>query len=193
MAGLKNVSRTVMQRFIIVMSFILGIGGSTIVALGSLHTSGSPHTHMVVTGGSMEPAIGVREVITIDPHIIPAVGDVITFLRHEQLITHRIIRMWSGTDPSGRTRQLFTTQGDANSTVDPWTVVDDDIVGTVVPTPAMMSMALWLSMRPTLLAAMILPMLLALLVTEIQRIRKWKLYADHDVNLQHSQNVTATF
>ena len=59
MAVINSTSWTVVRRFLMVSSFILGIGGSTVVALGSLHTARSPHAHIVVTGGSMEPTISV--------------------------------------------------------------------------------------------------------------------------------------
>ena len=164
-----------------VSSFILGVGGSTVVALGSLHTNRSSQEHVVVTGGSMEPTISVKEVITVDPQIIPNVGDVVTFFREGQLITHRVTHTWFGTDPSGRVRQIFTTHGDANEKPDPWIVLDDDILGTVVPTSPLVAFASWLSMRPALLAGFILPMLIGLFVQEVQRLRKWKLCPERDL------------
>lgn len=184
MASIISTSWTVVRRFFLVSSFIMGIGGSTVVALGSLQTARSPHEHIVVTGGSMEPTISVREVITVDPQLIPAVGDVITFLRDDQLVTHRVIHTWSGTDPSGRVRQMFTTQGDANEKADPWTVVDDDILGTVIPTSPLVSLASWLSLRPALLAVFILPLLIGLFVEEARRLRKWELCPERDLNPQ---------
>jgi signal peptidase I len=98
----------------------------------------------------MEPTISVREVITVDPQRTPTVGEVVTFFREGQLITHRVTHTWFGTDPSGRVRQMFTTHGDANEKADPWTVLDDDILGTVVPTSPLVVLASWLSMRPVL-------------------------------------------
>lgn len=184
MAVINSTSWTMVRRFLMVSSFILGIGGSTVVALGSLHTARSPHEHIVVTGGSMEPTISVKEVITVDPQRTPTVGDVVTFFREGQLITHRVTRTWSGTDPSGRVRQMFTTHGDANDKPDPWTVLDDEILGTVVSTSSLVSFASWLSMRPALLAGFILPMLIGLFVEEVRRLRKWKLCPERDLNPQ---------
>ena len=184
MAVISSHIWTVVRRFLMVSSFILGIGGSTAVAFGSLHTARSPHEHIVVTGGSMKPTISVREVITVDPQRTPTVGEVVTFFREGQLITHRVTHTWFGTDPSGRVRQMFTTHGDANEKADPWTVLDDDILGTVVPTSPLVAFASWLSMRPVLLAGFILPMLIGLFVEEIQRLRKWKWCPERDLNPQ---------
>ena len=184
MAVISSSRWTVVRRFLMVSSFILGVGGSTVVALGSLHTNRSSQEHVVVTGGSMEPTISVKEVITVDPQIIPNVGDVVTFFREGQLITHRVTHTWFGTDPSGRVRQIFTTHGDANEKPDPWIVLDDDILGTVVPTSPLVAFASWLSMRPALLAGFILPMLIGLFVQEVQRLRKWKLCPERDLNPQ---------
>ncbi len=79
----------------------------------------------VVISGSMEPAIGVDDMIVIKDKKSYQVGDVITFSTGGNLpVTHRIV----GTDEQGR----FLTKGDANNGVDREPVAQADVLGKVI-------------------------------------------------------------
>ena len=74
---------------------------------------------LIVTSGSMEPALPVGSVAitrTVDARAI-AVGDIITFRRPgaDRPTTHRVTALTI--DDAGR--MVFTTKGDANATRDP--------------------------------------------------------------------------
>jgi signal peptidase len=84
-----------------------------------------------VMSGSMEPAIGTGAVVVERP-IAPRearVGDVVTFKDPEggeRLITHRVtsVRVRGGT-------AQFVTKGDANNTVERWSVPAEGSIGRV--------------------------------------------------------------
>lgn len=184
MAVLTAPALRLARRILTISLFIVGVAGSTCVAIGAVYASRSGHEHVVVTGGSMEPTIALREVITVDPSRTPATDDIITFLRDGKFVTHRIVSTWSGVDPTGQQRQLFTTKGDANDTVDPWTVTDSEILGTVVPTSPLISVAASLSMRPSLLALFVLPMLIGMFLGEVRRLAQWRMCPERESNPQ---------
>ena len=184
MAGVTLSQLRRVRKAATVLFFIVGVTGSACVAIGAVYASRSGHEHIVVTGGSMEPTIAVREVIAVDPSQSPVHGDIITFLRDGKFVTHRVVSTWTGTDPTGTTRQLFTTKGDANETADPWTVTDSEILGTVVPTSLPISIAAELSMQPMLLALAVLPMLLGIFIKEIRVIAQWRLCPERESNPQ---------
>ncbi len=78
----------------------------------------------VVVSGSMEPAIGVDDLIVVKAQKTYQVGDVITFSTSGKLpVTHRII----GETPDGS----FVTQGDANNAPDAQPVPREQVAGKV--------------------------------------------------------------
>jgi signal peptidase len=83
----------------------------------------------VVKSGSMAPAIETGDVLVVDP--VPAesieVGEIVTFDNPDgsgQLMSHRV-RAVEATDGGLR----FTTQGDANTADERWTIAADGTVG----------------------------------------------------------------
>jgi len=82
---------------------------------------------MVITTGSMQPAINPGDIILSAPpedDIRLAAGTVITFadpVRPGELITHRIDTV----NPDG----TYTTRGDANSSADSYEVTTDELTG----------------------------------------------------------------
>lgn len=85
----------------------------------------------IVLSGSMEPAIGVGDVVLVAETPIEAVepGDVVTFRAHEgadTTYTHRVVEVVH--DERGT---VLTTKGDANDEPDPMAVNDAMLVGTV--------------------------------------------------------------
>ena len=87
---------------------------------------------LVVTSGSMEPALKVGDAIVLkrtDPEDLK-VDDIVTYKppgAEDRLITHRVV---SVNETNGQF--LFETKGDANPKVDSWTVDSDGVVGTMV-------------------------------------------------------------
>jgi len=87
----------------------------TCLALLAIRTLGMGT--FVVTGGSMEPAIGKGSLVIVEP-VSPSLirrGDVITFDHYGQMTTHRVIAI----DSTNAAGPVFTTKGDANTVADP--------------------------------------------------------------------------
>lgn len=106
-------------RTAMVLVALLIFGASAMVFLGG-------YRPYAVKTGSMLPAYRPGDLVVDRQAGTYKVGDVITFRpasNPDQVITHRIVAV-DGTN--------FRTQGDANATVDPWTVAESDIVGKVV-------------------------------------------------------------
>jgi len=99
--------------------------------LGAVYISNNFTPFMIVTTGSMEPTINVGDLIYVKG--VPAdelqVGDIITFIPPSDYVrgarvTHRIVEISYGKDEI-----YFKTQGDANPSVDPWTITSGEIIG----------------------------------------------------------------
>jgi signal peptidase len=90
------------------------------------------YTPMTVLTGSMRPLIDPGDLV-VDERIRPGQarpGDVVSFSdpgRGGQTVTHRVETM-----ETGRGRIDFTTRGDANDTVERWTVPTNGEIGRVV-------------------------------------------------------------
>lgn len=87
----------------------------------------------VVLSGSMEPTIGVGDVVLVyptDPQSLEE-GDIITFHRSGSPIpvTHRVIAVHESEELS--TGVMFETKGDANEDPDSLTVAGSSVIGTV--------------------------------------------------------------
>ena len=120
----------------------------------------------------MEPTIHLGDIITVDPHRAPEIGDIITFEVDQHTVTHRVVERWSSTDPQGVVHAMFKTKGDANKTQDAWTLTDGQILGTVVGTPAVIVAAEPFAEHPLVIALLLLPLLASVLFTEITNILK---------------------
>lgn len=78
----------------------------------------------VILSGSMEPMIPTGSVVvvnTADRDVLP--GDVATFSRHGDLVTHRIL---------SKTEDGYQTKGDANTDPDTGIISAEDIRGKVL-------------------------------------------------------------
>lgn len=83
---------------------------------------------LVVLSGSMEPAISTGDIIVtegVDSGSI-RVGDVITYERGGDLVTHRVFDRVEGPEPA------FRTKGDANEDSDRYLVEADQVRGRVM-------------------------------------------------------------
>ena len=76
----------------------------------------------VVISGSMEPNIGINDLIIVHNEPEYVVGDVITYKSNNYVVTHRII---------AEIDDKFITKGDANNTEDSTPVSGASIVGKV--------------------------------------------------------------
>ena len=100
------------------MSFFLGI---------------LPIAPVAVATGSMEPAIGVGDVVVVcrtDPDTLQ-VGDVIRYRLDGYTVIHRIVERQDGADGQA---QAFITQGDNNNGPDSEPVSPEQIMGRVILT-----------------------------------------------------------
>jgi signal peptidase len=83
----------------------------------------------IVLSSSMSPAIHAGDIVVVDS-VDPATigeGDVITYERNGELVTHRVIEV---TTENGE--RVFRTQGDANEDPDPTSVPASAVVGAVL-------------------------------------------------------------
>lgn len=83
----------------------------------------------VVLSSSMSPSIHAGDIVVVDS-VDPATieeGDIITYERNDNLVTHRVIEV---TTESGE--RAFRTQGDANEDPDPTPVTASAVVGAVL-------------------------------------------------------------
>ena len=79
-----------------------------------------------VRTGSMTPTYPTGSLVVdrpVDPGARLQVGRVVTFRTHEGLVTHRV---------AARVTGGLQTKGDANRSVDPWTLPPQNVVGEVV-------------------------------------------------------------
>ena len=94
---------------------VVGACGAILVAVLVTKNIGRlPWRLLIVQSGSMEPAIGVGDLVVIKPQPVYKKGDVIAFLDDKnRRVTHRIL-----TVSQDQTGSIFTTKGDANQTTD---------------------------------------------------------------------------
>jgi signal peptidase I len=104
---------------------------TAIVVLGLAIGTVLGHRSFTVMSGSMEPAISTGDIV-VTSQISPSqarVGQVVSFrdpTGSKRLITHRVRRIRN----DGRSYR-FSTKGDANSTLERWTVPADGKIGRV--------------------------------------------------------------
>ena len=145
--------------------------GSLVVAGATAYAARTETMHLHIVGGSMEPTIHIGDIITVDPNKVAEVGDIITFEVEQHTVTHRVTERWTSTDPHGVVHAMFKTKGDANKTADAWILTDDQVLGTVVPTPAVIVAAEPFAKYPILIALLLFPLLASILVAELRNNR----------------------
>lgn len=108
---------------------ILSINPQTSGIISSLFNSIKNSRFLIVSSGSMEPAIKVGSAILVWPKETYLPGEVITFRAagdKKTLVTHRaMIKNLTDGEVS------YTTAGDANRDFDRWQIKNEDIVGKV--------------------------------------------------------------
>ena len=132
-----------------------------VVAVGSLLLG---LRWLVVTTGSMAPALNVADLVVIAPARPEEVdaGDIITYAVPREpatLVTHRVV----GRTSDGRGRYGFTTKGDASSSADAFMVDGTWIQGRVVYALPKLGHLIELSRQPSVaIAFLVLPALVVL-------------------------------
>jgi signal peptidase len=152
--------RRVVRRIVLfIVWVVIGTLGGLVLATGlpnAFHAKS-----LTVMSGSMEPAIGVGDVVVAretSPMDVRS-GDIVTFrdpTDHARLITHRV----RGIHVRGR-EVLFVTRGDANTGEEHWAVPQDGVIGRVVyHIPLMGYFMVWFHSRYGILLLIVLPTLL---------------------------------
>jgi len=78
----------------------------------------------IVRSGSMAPALGVGDVVIVQPlERMPDIGDIITYEKQGQIITHRVVKIEDAAN--------IMVKGDANQGPDPWRVQLSEVRGKV--------------------------------------------------------------
>ncbi len=78
----------------------------------------------------MEPAIKTGSIVVVIPSQNYAQGDIISFKKGKNIITHRIYAKTFNQDEN--LEPLYLTAGDANEEFDAWKVKNEEIVGKVI-------------------------------------------------------------
>jgi signal peptidase len=148
---------------------VLGVAAASLAYVATGYLFG--WRALTVMSGSMEPAIGVGDVVVARQ--IPAgdaqAGQVVTFSDpsgRKKLITHRVKSV-----STVRGTARFVTQGDANTGVERWTVPADGTVGLVERRiPKVGYVAVWARSRPGAMA-LLLPLLV---IAALELISLWR-------------------
>jgi len=115
----------VKSRITRITTVILGL--ALIVAPVAIINSGVlPYRAYVVRTGSMYPVIPSRSLVIVEVGTY-AVGQVITFHKNDELVSHRLVAV----NADG----TLTTKGDANDSADPSPIAVNDVVGGVIASP----------------------------------------------------------
>jgi signal peptidase I len=128
---------------------VAAVAGGALVTLGVVAAVAAilGYRNLVVLSGSMTPTIRTGDLVVARP-VSPLelkIGDIVTFRQPGggRLITHRVRRL---------SRQgssvAVTTRGDANTTLERWTVRADGHVGRIVLDLPKLGYAVWLLNLP---------------------------------------------
>lgn len=116
-----------MTRSVGILAWILAIAGAAVVLFSFLLPLFG-WTPLTVVGHSMTPALADGALVIVAP--VPAeslhTGAVITYAYKGRLLTHRVVRVLAGPDPT------FITRGDANGRDDGAPVSASQVVGRVI-------------------------------------------------------------
>ena len=119
---------------------------------------GASHYRLyVVHTGSMSPTIPTGSVVVVERGPVK-VGQVISFMSHNELITHRLVAINSN--------GTYQTKGDGNSTPDFSSVASRMVVGHVVRAPKNLGYWIYWLKQPTGMASLVLILLAALMMLE---------------------------
>jgi signal peptidase len=147
--------RSVVTRVLVAAVGLVLIGTAVLLACGAL-----PYRIYIIHTGSMSPTIPTTSAVIVrkgEYHL----GQPVSFYQHGEVITHRLVaRNLDGT---------FTTKGDANATVDPWTIPANQVIGGVVAAPYRLGYWLEFFKNPAGLAAFLAVVLCLSLIGSITK------------------------
>lgn len=122
----------------------------------------TPYRIMVVLSGSMAPTLRAGDAVLIRSGATSIhEGDIVTFQREGQLVTHRVVEVESA---------HLVTRGDANNAADPWTVPISAVEGLYILRLPFLGYLVWFARQPIgWLALAVLPAI-ALVIGEVRNV-----------------------
>ncbi|MDJ0323775.1 signal peptidase I [Cryobacterium sp. PH31-AA6] len=106
-----------------------------------------PYRAYVVQTGSMSPTVPPASLVIVEVDKYQ-VGQVITFRKQDELVTHRLV--------SVNADGTLTTKGDANTSADPSTPVPADVIGGVIYAPRGLGFWVMYFHNPLTIASLVL-------------------------------------
>ena len=162
-SSIKNIIRDIIPLILL----ILIIGG---IWLGTTTIIKNDTPFFVVSSGSMKPVLEIGDIIVVsgrNQFEKLEVDDIIVFTLptdSKRVIVHRI----NSIDKEGEKGIEIKTKGDNNPSVDGWTVLEKNYIGTVVTSvPSVGKITIWLS--PPVNYYIIFFVILLLLTNEVKR------------------------
>lgn len=122
------ISRTV-RIFVLSILLLLGVTSGVVMTLILTGQMERPYPYLILSG-SMAPDIAVGSIVVSVPQQFYTVGEVITFKEtgNDTVVTHRIAEVVESAYYAPR---QYRTKGDANNSVDPFIVSQNQIIGKV--------------------------------------------------------------
>lgn len=77
----------------------------------------------IINSGSMEPNIKVGSVVIVEKQTKYHLNDIVTYKLDDLIITHRLVNVENNN---------WLTKGDANNSIDPWQIQENQIKGKVI-------------------------------------------------------------
>lgn len=100
----------------------------------------TPYRLMVVLSGSMAPTLLAGDAVLTRAGVTSLQeGDIVTFRRQGELVTHRVVEVQAG---------QLVTRGDANNAPDPWPVAISDVEGVYVLRLPFLGYLVWFARQP---------------------------------------------
>lgn len=165
---IKKVINVILNIFITIFTMILLVTIYTNVQLTLLKNSYASffgYSIFEVQTGSMEPAIAPGDCVIVKYSNDYDLGDIITYQKGDEFITHRVIEAYKGT---------YVTEGDANNTKDD-PISREQIVGKVIKTLPKVGLLRKTILNPAVLIALIITLyLISLVFKDRKRVPKNK-------------------
>lgn len=122
----------------------------------------TPYRIMVVLSGSMAPTLRAGDALLIRSGATSIhEGDIVTFQREGQLVTHRVVEVESA---------HLVTRGDANNAADPWTVPISAVEGIYVLRLPFLGYLVWFARKPLGWLALVVLPAIALVIGEVRNV-----------------------